>query len=115
MRLNYKFVVAATLLAFTNIVNAHCHDTKYYVGGGVGLNSQSNADSTGFQFLGGYCLNNNFHNNKTKTAFEVGYMDTGDFDTTTGGGGKKGNTVQVGNAYQGLWLSGLAEYKLEKN
>jgi hypothetical protein len=115
-----KNLIAAICLVLigSGSAYAHCHKTNYYAGGGLGFNSQDNSDSTGYQFVGGYCLDFNFSSPKSKTAFEVGYMASGDLDSvsTQGGNGNGNNntrTATSSKSYQGLWVSGLAEYKLD--
>ena len=112
-----KVVQAVVVVLFViqgGLVNAHCHDQKYYIGGGLGLNSKDELDSTGYQFIGGYCLGNNVHNIKIKTAFEFGYMTTGQFSDVQSTGKKNKGEQEVNSSYQGLWVSGLMEHRLEK-
>jgi hypothetical protein len=104
---------------------AYCEKTRYYVGAGVASNSVDNfSDSTGMQFLGGYCLDSKILGKKSKTAIEVGYMKTGDFEndvtTISGGGNGNGNgnqgaqsTTTGRQSYDGMWASAVAEYKLD--
>lgn len=109
-------LLASTLLA--SVAHAHCMQGKYYLGGGVGLNSSSNYGNTnGYQFLGGYCTDVNFKSHKAKTSVEMGYMTSGQFsrDVTqrTGGNGPNARefTSTESVTYSGAWVSGVAEYK----
>jgi opacity protein-like surface antigen len=96
-----------------NIASAHCSKENMYLGGGIGLNSKNTFDGTGYQFFGGYCLDFDFNSSKTKTAFEVGYMSTGEFEEEEAGGKKKKDQQNITNSLDGIWFSALSEYRLE--
>lgn len=104
-------VVFFLTVLFPGLTFAHCVKHKYYAGAGVAINSYDNFDNaTGFQLLGGYCLDFNFNSPKAKTSIEVGYMDSGDFDRSF----NRGNTrITESRSFNGLWLSPLAEYKFD--
>lgn len=96
---------------FPGLTFAHCVNHKYYAGAGMMINSYNHYDdATGFQLLGGYCLDFNFNSPKAKTSIEVGYMDSGDFERTF----NRGNTqITENRSFNGIWLSPLAEYKFD--
>jgi len=91
---------------------------KYYAGAGMAFNSYRNYDdATGFQVLGGYCLDYNFHNPKMKTSAEVGYLTSGDFERSFNRFGNNPNrppqTISESTSFNGVWVNGLAEYKMD--
>jgi len=107
-------LLASTVLS--SVAHAHCVNGKYYLGGGIGINSSANySESNGYQFLGGFCTDFNFKSKKSKTSVELGYMSSGEFS--------RDYTVRPNNpnrspytatdrvSYQGVWVSGVAEYK----
>jgi len=52
---------------------------QIYFGGGIGLNDANGNDATGFQFFAGLPIP--VEMGKAKLSGEIGYMDSGDFDT----------------------------------
>ncbi|MGB5519928.1 MAG: hypothetical protein WBO73_15920, partial [Gammaproteobacteria bacterium] len=54
--------------------------SSFYLGGGVGFNTASGGNGTGIQILGGYQFDFKINGN-ISTALELGYMDSGNFDT----------------------------------
>ncbi|VAW53505.1 hypothetical protein MNBD_GAMMA06-729 [hydrothermal vent metagenome] len=82
-----KIIFMLTLMSLVSAANAEgvVDAKRIYVGGGFGFNNLPGAGSArGFQFFGGY----NFEfkmNDDISTALEIGYMDSGDFDTFNGG------------------------------
>jgi len=88
---------------------------KYYVGGGLGINSSANyTETNGYQFMGGFCTDFNFKSPKSKTSVELGYMSSGEFsrsETRQQNRNRPAYTVTQTASYSGLWVSGLAEYK----
>lgn len=115
-----KIIVLLSMLFISQGAFAHCEKKNYYVGAGVAFNSIDQFDdSTGMQFMGGYCLDLNFMSKKSKTAVEVGYMKSGDFENTvtrtTGGNGNNQQTRTSTNrrSYDGLWATGVTEYRID--
>lgn len=99
---------------------SHCDHGKYYVGGGVGLNSESENNSEeakGYQFLGGYCLPYKLSKVKSTTSIELGYMSSGNFDSQStkfnNNPRKATQTRSQRRSYEGVWVAGVAEYKFE--
>ena len=88
------FIVLGVLM----IGNSHAESAGkdgFYFGGGATFNSVANAgNSTGLQVFAGYDLDV-LINNDIRMAFEVGYMDTGDFDLFGGGRIKGADGVWV--------------------
>ena len=115
--LRIKYVVLSFCLIASNSVYAHCMQSKYYVGAGLGMNSsQQFGDAAGYQMFAGYCLDFNFKSPRSKTSVEVGYMDSGDFEQQRNAFGNNPNrsgTVTVQETYNGMWFAGLAEYKFD--
>lgn len=109
-------VIGAMFVSQTSF--AHCMHEKYYVGGGVAINSAGNySETNGYQFLGGYCLDFNFKSPKSKTSVELGYMSSGNFEreyqVAPNNPNRPVRSVTEQDSYQGLWFSGLAEYKFD--
>lgn len=68
---------------------------RAYVGGGLNFNSVGAAgNATGLQIFGGYELDLVI-NNDIKTAIEVGYMDSGNFNSFGFGGSRSAEGVWV--------------------
>lgn len=102
--------------AFGSVAHAHCVHGKYYLGGGIGLNSSANySETNGYQFLGGLCTDFNFKSNKSKTSIELGYMSSGtfsrDYTVRPNNPNRSPYTATESASYQGMWVSGVAEYK----
>lgn len=111
-------IISALILGTSclSVAQAHCVHGKYYIGGGIGLNSSANYSGTnGFQFLGGYCTDFNFKSPKSSTSIELGYMSSGDFErqyTVRPNNPNRDPYTQTDRAsYNGVWMSGVAEYK----
>lgn len=85
-------------------------DSGYYVGAGIGFNSlDGGGDATGYQFFGGYDLTKSgIKAPPFKLAVEVGYMDSGTFDTQVNV--PLLGTVTVESKAKGLWATGVASY-----
>ena len=86
-------------------------DTKnIYFGGGLGLNSMSGFDSgMGFQFFGGYEFPVKM--GKGSLSVEVGYMDTGDMETTVNIPFVGSYTVDA--SASGLWTNAVFSLPLQ--
>jgi len=102
--------------AFSSAAQAHCVNGKYYLGGGLGINSSTNySETNGYQFFGGFCTDFNFKSPKSKTSIELGYMSSGDFsrDYTVipNNPNRSSYTATETASYSGMWVSGVAEYK----
>jgi len=114
-----KFRIIAALLASTlisSVAHAHCMKGKYYLGGGLGINSRADySETNGYQFLGGICTDFNFKSHKAKTSVELGYMSSGEFSREDNIPARNRNqpASMVTNrvSYSGMWVSGVAEYK----
>lgn len=80
-------------------------DTKnLYFGGGFGFNNVPGYGSArGFQFFGGYELNGKINEDIT-TSVELGYMDSGNFDSYNGFG--------KGDDAKGLWAAAVESVPL---
>ena len=107
-----SLLLAATSL-FSGTAAAHCLSNKYYAGAGLGFNSMDNYDdANGLQIFGGYCLGFIKHS-PIRTAFELGYMDSGDF---------KRDVYRSNGTYlrtdslssEGLWLNLVGEYLVDQ-
>jgi hypothetical protein len=79
-----------------------------YLGAGVSRNSLSGASNNpiGFQFFGGYKLDEVVNLDPVTFAVEVGYMDSGDFEVR-----QFGLTQDIGSA-SGLWVNAVFGYPL---
>lgn len=110
--MNFKnIVLAATIaVASTSAVAETNFDKKNaYVGGGLGMNSLSGFDDAmGFQFFGGYTIpKETLDLGKVGLAAEVGYMTSGDFETTFFG-------TTVDTSADGLWASAVFDYGINE-
>jgi hypothetical protein len=112
-----RFIVVIGLCVCSGIASAHCMQNKYYVGAGLGMNSnQTFGDASGYQVFAGYCLDFNFKSPRSRTSVEAGYMDSGDFERQQNAFGNNPNrsgTRTVFQTYSGMWLAGLAEYRFD--
>lgn len=106
-----------SIFFFHSTVFAHCMENKYYVGGGLGINSSSTfEDTTGYQLFAGYCLDFNFKSPRSRTSVEVGYLNSGDFEKEEdrfGNNPNRSGVVNVNKSYNGVWFAGLAEYRFD--
>ena len=94
-----KLVCILTLMVLSSAANAEgvLDAQRIYLGGGLGFNSLPGYGSArGFQFFGGYDFAFKL-NDDISSAIELGYMDTGDFDTYKG----PGSNEEV----KGLWAA----------
>lgn len=118
MKLPLIAAMLTSAIMSTN-ASAHCVQSKYYLGGGIGINSSDNySETTGYQLLGGICSDFNFKSQKSKTSLEFGYMSSGEFsrtETVRPNPNRPPYTVTRTDSYEGLWISGLAEYKVKPN
>jgi opacity protein-like surface antigen len=78
---------------------------QFYVGGGLGFNSLSGANATGFQIIGGYEFKTKLNDDIT-SALEIGYMDTGNFE-------RYGSTSS-GDDVNGAWFAWLGSVPLTR-
>jgi hypothetical protein len=85
-------------------------DSGFYAGAGIGFNSlDGGGDATGFQMFGGYDLAKaGFKAAPFKLAVEVGYMDSGTFESDVNI--PLFGTVRVQSKAKGLWATGVASY-----
>lgn len=77
-----KIALAMALMAVMGIAEARGYNQGgFYIGGGISSNDLDGWDknATGFQFFGGYDLDM-VKLGTLKSAVEVGYMDSGDFE-----------------------------------
>ncbi len=96
MNISYRIVPLALAAMLALPVQAHEFNAGNAYGGiGLTFNSVGTGNATGFQLLGGYDLNLTI-NGDISTAIEVGYMDSGNFNTFGGG--------SFGGA-EGIWLA----------
>ena len=82
--------------------------SSFYIGGGLGFNAYGGGRSTGYQFLGGYEFAGKL-NGEISSAIELGYMDTGTFES------KNLNTGATGTSNQeakGVWLNYVGSYPM---
>jgi hypothetical protein len=75
--------------------------SNFYVGGGFGFNSYGGGRSTGIQFLGGYEFDFKL-NGDISTAIELGYMETGKFESKNL---NSGATTGFNQEADGVWLN----------
>lgn len=77
-----------------------------YIGGGLGINSLSGFDDAiGWQIFGGYELP--YMIGDVKTAVEVGYMNTGEFEMAT-------PFFPIKTEAKGLWATGVVSYPVDQ-
>jgi Outer membrane protein beta-barrel domain len=108
-----KIVCSLVLLSLAMVTSFGAHaeaeaqgiDAKrIYVGGGFGFNNLAGFGSArGFQFFGGYDFNFKI-NEDISTAVELGYMDSGNFDTIRG--------ISRSDDAKGLWAAVLESVPL---
>jgi hypothetical protein len=103
-----KYALIAGLALSSPAVLAAGGADQMYIGGGLGMNSLSGFDDAmGFQIFGGYNLGN-MGTPGLKTAVEVGYMDSGDFESSV-------CFPIIGcpkTSASGLWATGVAGYAI---
>ena len=103
---------AAAALVFSSSVMAEFDMEKVYAGGGVGYNSldSSGFDSAlGFQFFGGYNLNDIVEiGDGIGLAAEVGYSMSGDFEVSNCPSGL--GAFCTASSADGLWTSAVIDY-----
>ena len=82
--------------------------SSFYIGGGLGFNAYGGGRSTGYQFLAGYEFAGKL-NGDISSAIELGYMDTGTFES------KNLNTGATNTSNQeakGVWLNYVGSYPM---
>jgi len=84
--------------------------SSFYLGGGLGFNSHRGGRSTGFQILGGYEFAAKL-NGDISTAVELGYMDSGTFETKDLPGGATSSSTQKA---KGVWLNVVETFPIGK-
>ena len=90
--------VASLLAAASTLTIAEEYTrNNIYIGGGVNFNSFGFGNATGIQVLGGYVFNAKI-NGDISSAIEIGYMDSGNFDSNFFGNNNN-------NDAQGVWLA----------
>lgn len=107
-----KFALAMVLLASAGLAQAEgFNQNNVYIGGGLGKNSLSGFDDAmGFQFFGGYKLDN-VKLGELKSAVEVGYMSSGDFEFEVCIPTFLGPICETGKTdATGLWATYVARY-----
>lgn len=113
----FGYLVFAGLFMLNSFAYAHCMQNKYYVGGGLGINSTPTFDNTtGYQLFAGYCLDFNFKSPRSRTSVEVGYLDSGEFEKQEdrfANNPNRSSIVAVNKTYSGVWFAGLAEYRFD--
>lgn len=119
MKIVKNAIVFGMLIAVSQAASAHCMVQKYYVGGGVAFTSlPAFDDATGFQVLGGYCLDFNFKSPRSKTSVEVGYMDSGQFSREVvrfPGNPNRPRIVETDTrSFEGVWAAGVGEYHVDR-
>jgi len=82
--------------------------SSFYLGGGFGFNSHSGRSSTGYQFLGGYEFGGKLAGG-IATAVELGYMDTGTFESKDL---RDGSTNGSNQEAEGFWLNAVWSYPI---
>jgi len=82
--------------------------SSFYIGGGLGFNSHAGGRSTGFQILGGYEFSGRL-NGDILSALELGYMDTGKFETKNL---NNGATTTSNQEAKGVWLNYVGSYPM---
>ena len=105
-----KIALAMALMAVMGIAEARGYNQGgFYIGAGISDNDLDGFgdNATGFQFFGGYDLDM-VRLGALKSAVEVGYMDSGDFEECV-------NVPFVGNvcgkdSAQGLWANYVVGY-----
>lgn len=116
--MNKIIPVLGLLIATSTTAYAQNANTKQgfdakqiYFGGGISSNDISYANSAvGFQIFGGLPLNLNL--GKAKTAIEVGYMNSGNFDRTFNG---PFGTYTASAHATGIWSTAVATLPLQNN
>ncbi|MGB5278930.1 MAG: outer membrane beta-barrel protein [Gammaproteobacteria bacterium] len=82
--------------------------SSFYLGGGVGFNTASGGNGTGIQILGGYQFDFKINGN-ISTALELGYMDSGNFDTKNF---NNDATFRVNDKAKGMWLNVVESFPI---
>lgn len=84
----------------------------FYMGAGLGYNDVGGPfdEAVGFQIFGGYDFG--FKLGSARTALEVGYMDSGDFEYEYCIPGFPGSCVRGEDNATGLWATGVAALPL---
>ena len=101
-----KLVCILTLMVLSSAANAEgtLDAKRIYLGGGLGFNSLPGYGSArGFQFFAGYDFAFKL-NDDISSAIELGYMDTGDFDSYNG--------PNSNEDVKGLWVAMLESVPL---
>lgn len=94
-----KIILILALMSLVSSVNAEgvIDAKRIYIGGGLGFNSLPGFGSArGYQFIGGYEFGAKLNEDIT-SAFELGYMASGDFDQYKGPGSNED--------VKGLWAA----------
>ena len=81
---------------------------SFYIGGGLGFNAYGGGRSTGYQFLGGYEFAGKL-NGDISSAIELGYMDTGTFESKNL---NTGATATSNQEAKGVWLNYVGSYPM---
>ena len=84
--------------------------SSFYLGGGLGFNSWNVGRSTGFQLLGGYEFAAKL-NGDISSAIELGYMDTGSFESKSLDDGSSSSFTPTQKA-KGFWLNYVGSYPM---
>ena len=82
--------------------------SSFYIGGGLGFNAYGGGRSTGYQFLGGYEFAGKL-NGDISSAIELGYMDTGTFESKNL---NTGSTATSNQEAKGVWLNYVGSYPM---
>jgi hypothetical protein len=75
--------------------------SNFYLGGGIGFNTSRGGNATGAQIIGGYLFDFKLNRN-ISTALELGYMDSGSFETKNF---SNDVTTTVNEKAKGFWLN----------
>lgn len=108
--LNMKSIISLLVLGLSaNLASANQFDaSQVYFGGGLSLNSLSGYDDAiGYQAFGGYPLDVDLGGGKLSV--EVGYMNSGDFETTFD---FFGTPVTVETDASGIWGTAVGEWEI---
>ena len=103
-----KIISITALMLIANLAAAQQFDSsKIYFGGGLSKNSLSGFDdATGYQVFGGYPLDVDLGGGQLSV--EVGYMDSGSFETDFFG-------LTIETEATGFWSTAVGEWQLNQN
>lgn len=75
--------------------------SSFYLGAGIGFNTATGGNGTGGQIIGGYLFDFKLNRN-ISTAIELGYMNSGNFDTKFF---SNDATLRTNDKAKGVWLN----------